>query len=606
MIAGSVIVVTLRSEQVSKIDLTLQGVIAVRNNLVKGKNVRHVLFEDTLTLWDSRESDEWRRASQQTTNDSSATNTNEMAALPRGEHNFAFELDLPKKGLYNSLEFERGSISYILRASYHRVGDSSPVLTSEKALSVICPLDVGTLPPPKPARLEVEVRKKKRQRGSIGVSLHMPRKGYLKGEMIPVKITVQHLKPIKSMTGVIVTLSRIYRVCGEGLEAQSFRKDLSQTISPLYTDPSTFSCTVSTNIRVPPDTFPTINGHHLISFQYCVEAVLDLAGKWNLQVSDLADHGALHNGFVDTDKLKEAKGVVSLWSEVVIGTMRSIDSATTAVTLSSSLDGTSVNRPSSVTYEPSTRSAGSTSDYVVLPVVGSSNTSHTPLSVTQLSRTSPQSTESSVSNYQIRYEEAGSSSIVTQTMTAENEKARMRQFEDALLPSAPPVPMDAAPVYTPELTPGPPPLPQHLEVDVPPGIPVPSYAHDESSVTASAPEYPVDGATYPVSDKLEAERARLQQLASMPLEGTGNGVVNASAPPFQQGTPSFTPQPACSLGSRTPTPPRRTSSLNHDDDDDDDDLYSSSVPPPSSSTTTSVVPSSPAPPRHASNNCTTP
>lgn len=61
--------------------------------------------------------------------------------------------------------------------------------------------------------------------------------GFLRGEMIPLKIKLHHYKPIQSSSGIIATLIRICRV-DNGPEApiQSFRKDLAQTIAPLYID----------------------------------------------------------------------------------------------------------------------------------------------------------------------------------------------------------------------------------------------------------------------------------------------------------------------------------------------------------------------------------
>lgn len=740
VVAGSVVVVTLKTERVARIDLSLQGIVQVRNNLVKGKSVRHVLFEGAVTLWGGEDNDleptESRRSNGASvggsgtrrgsrastalsdesigasstsagtgtgmapTNENASTDTDLSAngstdrgsnggsngafsghfngqstangrpqpsrtsssagrngpessnasvssintlngahtMLPRGEHNFAFELELPKRGLFSSLEFERGSISYVLRASYHRAGSSNGsstsnstsgstttgtnaatsfgttsitttngnsngagvgngnVLISEKALSVVCPLDVGVLPAPKPARLTVEVRKKKRQRGSIAVSMDMPRKGYLKGEMIPVRIAVQHLKPVKSMTGVIVTLSRISRVSGSGFEAQSFRKDLSQTISPLYTDPSTHACIVSTNIRIPADTFPTISGHQVLSFQYCIEAVLDLAGKWNLQASELADHGALHAGFVDTDKLKVARGVVSLWSEVVIGTSRSggdgIGSGALAGSSSRSVGSASdVAVPQSVAVHPIAAGPGTGPGAHVSGVPPSAVSL-----ASQLPRTSPQSTGSSVSNYHVRYEDS--------TTPSQDDKARMRQLEEALLPSAPP---EAAPVYTPSVAgpssaPGAPPPPVVTvppPVDGPDAPPAPTYAAQDALAFASAPEYPVDSVPYtsagPSSgvprDKLEAERERLEQMASMPqaeaapevpptdLAGdSGPSVPGPSAPPLPA---SASPAIGGSLVDEDPpsAPPAVSPApQSAAPDDDDDDLYTPTAP----------------------------
>lgn len=245
--------------------------------------------------------------------DSNTSTSSTSEELEIGEHRFAFILEIPQKGLYNSLEFERGSISYVVTAVAKRHGPL-PALHAKRVLQLVCPVDVARLPPPKPSTLSVEIQKRKKQQGIITTTLEVGRGGYLRGESFPVKISIQHVKCVKCLRGLVVTLCRFSKVTCNDDEPQSFRKDLSQTVSPLYTDPVTFSSTVSTTLRIPPDVFPTTKGHGLVSFNYCVEVVIDLAGKWDLE-EDRA-------GFLHTDRLKRNKGVVSLWTEVIIGTDR--------------------------------------------------------------------------------------------------------------------------------------------------------------------------------------------------------------------------------------------------------------------------------------------
>lgn len=116
--------------------------------------------------------------------------------------------------------------------------------------------------------------------------IQLPARGFLRGESIPVSLSINHVRPIRTPFGVVITLARISRVRVPGLEPQSFRKDLAQTVAPLYTDPINYTATISNRIKIPPETFPTTTGHPVVSFQYCLEAVIDLAGKWNLKISD--------------------------------------------------------------------------------------------------------------------------------------------------------------------------------------------------------------------------------------------------------------------------------------------------------------------------------
>lgn len=202
--------------------------------------------------------------------------------------------------------------------------------------------------------------------------------GCLRGDSIPVKVSVNHVKHIKSMNGVIVTLFRQARVdmhpaiplgptekslnpkyedyyprsktglgglslSGAG-SSHMFRKDLSQTVQPLIVDPGSLFSEVTVKVRVPEDAFPTISTvpGAMISFRYYVEVVVDIQGKLAPQErimagltgvtattmsgggDDLENErsgmGAAGMYMVDTAPVRRDKGVVSATFEVVIGT----------------------------------------------------------------------------------------------------------------------------------------------------------------------------------------------------------------------------------------------------------------------------------------------
>lgn len=153
----------------------------------------------------------------------------------------------------------------------------------------------------------------------ITATVELLKAGCLPGDMLPVKINVEHNRRMKSMHGIIVTLYRQGRVDysppislftadltkedAERLEREDyfprsrtglgglslssagscsvFRKDLSQAVAPLIIDPATLTANITTSVRVPEDVFPSIRTvpGGLISFKYYVEVVLDLGGK---------------------------------------------------------------------------------------------------------------------------------------------------------------------------------------------------------------------------------------------------------------------------------------------------------------------------------------
>ncbi|KAK9332349.1 hypothetical protein V1520DRAFT_272900, partial [Lipomyces starkeyi] len=323
-VSGVVVLDLPKPVRTVQLRLRLLGQLTIRNPLVKGSSFRHVLCHEEITYSSTLASSISSAAS--------TTSSSTTRRLPKGEHTFAFMFELPAKGLMTSLEFEKGSIVYMLTATHHRPGPFPPI-TCHKLLSLQCPLDIADLPPPKPSMLSVEIKKKsrRRERGTATAIVETPAVGCLRGAVIPVKITVRHVREVRNVTGVVITFLRISRVCAHELEPLSFRKDLVQTVAPLYIDSRTLTTTIMSNIRVPMDIFPTIDEYPLVAFKYCLEVVLDLSGKVELPMAQSVVHSPATDTtsnmasrpYVDTELLKRMKGVISLWTEIVVGTEKS-------------------------------------------------------------------------------------------------------------------------------------------------------------------------------------------------------------------------------------------------------------------------------------------
>lgn len=217
---------------------------------------------------------------------------------------------------------------------------------------------------------------------TITATIELLKSGCLPGDYLPLKISVQHTKAIKSMHGIIITFYRQGRIDSapplslfkdiKGKEADRlkheeyypksktglgglslssagstsvFRKDLSQTFAPLIVDPTTLSAHVTASVRVPEDCFPTISGvpGQMVNFKYQVEVVVDLGGKLAGQqrhvprigtVSLPSTYGSTGNrsegnasmlaafggSIVDTDHIRREKSVVACVFEVIVGT----------------------------------------------------------------------------------------------------------------------------------------------------------------------------------------------------------------------------------------------------------------------------------------------
>lgn len=217
---------------------------------------------------------------------------------------------------------------------------------------------------------------------TITASINVLKGAFLGGDQIPIRVTVNHNKHVRSLKGIIVTLYRQARVdmhpalpvaanskgdktkseeyypkSRTGLgglslssagSSHTFRKDLGQSFAPLFVDPRTLTADIKCSVRVPDDVFPTISNvpGAMISFKYYVEVVVDIQGKLTgldrmvsnagvvtVPTSTASTPGGLGRdeatsntfstwggNFVDTDGIRREKGVISSLFEVIVGT----------------------------------------------------------------------------------------------------------------------------------------------------------------------------------------------------------------------------------------------------------------------------------------------
>ncbi|KAF1942688.1 hypothetical protein EJ02DRAFT_401869 [Clathrospora elynae] len=386
--------------------------------------------------------------------------------LSEGVYHFNFELDFPSKGLPSSIDFERGTVSYMLTATFTRPTTISPTTSCDTKVHLVDMIDIAPIPEPKPRVISLEpisrrtrakpLRKRpatatngvlqtptgstapqirsipeistttdeseglrspapsdvsyESQRSSgnasgteygvrsvntvtdasfpqngnrttlkgktITATIDVLKGGFLRGDQIPIKVTVNHTKHIRSLKGIIITLYRQARVDmhpaltvvpnskGDktksedyypksrtglgGLSLSSagsshlFRKDLGQSFAPLFVDPRTLMAEVKCTVRVPDEAFPTISNvpGAMISFKYYVEVVVDIQGKLTGLDRMVANAGLVNvpssgggtddaasnmfstwgGTFIDTDQIRREKGIVCALFEVVIGT----------------------------------------------------------------------------------------------------------------------------------------------------------------------------------------------------------------------------------------------------------------------------------------------
>ncbi len=415
--------------------------------------------------------------------------------------------------------------------------------------------------------------------------------GCLPGDALGIKVSVDHIKAIKSMQGIIITLYRQCRIdthpaiplgpaesagrrryedyyprSRTGLgglslssagSSRAFRQDLAQTVAPLIIDPLSLTAVIKTHIQVPEHCFPTITcvPGSMISFKYCVEVVIDLRGKLpgqdrllnGLNMIDMPQYAygdpkisrvdgpdginfSATPGFnyLITDQIRRMKGVVFSMTEVVIGTR---DSARTGAKQRENSDSSEVgiDGASSIGHENEDRPRDLNSD-------GYDTSEYSQEQVT----------------WQQDLQSRDNDAYVAPPPEAEgpvDEKAQIRRAEQTLLPSAPPD--DSGSMSVTAVSPTAPfaydeeDFVHRYRLHLPaPAYGGPSFPSSTNTTSLSIvpqsrtlpTEVPAPNHVDCQDDKQELERQRLQALASSPQDHDHDHDTQAEA-----ATPRTTP-----------------------------------------------------------------
>jgi hypothetical protein len=177
--------------------------------------------------------------------------------LDEGVYRFDFEVQFPDDmDLPSSIDFERGTISYMLTATLTRPTTIAPVITHDQKIYLVERVDIAPLLPPMPRTITLEpvTRRIKPLKASaslpprtpnspareteppassiseysldsrvssslsdtpqklITATVELLKGACLRGDSFPVRISINHTKHIKSINGIIITLYRQARV----------------------------------------------------------------------------------------------------------------------------------------------------------------------------------------------------------------------------------------------------------------------------------------------------------------------------------------------------------------------------------------------------------
>lgn len=452
---------------------------------------------------------------------------------------------------------------------------------------------------------------------TITAKAEVLRAGVLPGDTLPIKVTINHSKQVRSAQGIIITLYRqgridlhpaipigptgagkkpVYEDCyprsrtglggltlGTSRTSSTFRKDLSQTFAPLIVDPVNMTAVVKTSIRVPEDAFPTITRvpGAMINFRYYVEVVVDLRGKitspdrfiprFNMVSggSTFSPSGQILNpadangsaitanwagNILDTDQIRREKGVISVAFEVVVGTHDSQRGQTNA-------ERTLSNGAESMVNEPHP-----TPSVIVNPVDGEEwpEASLMPNAHGEYGEYGEYGAHEEYDydydyglpdepwseypeDYMQPFPPVGPMAAHPEVEEPEDEKARVRQHEEALLPSRPPGEDEAGSSNAEVEAPTAPVLPddhhlqdyEHVHSPGTNGVPHPVQSEESLQTIVvnghgAGPSEP----SAPSEDKQELERQRLMYEASAPSapppEEPNESGEGPSAPTFDE------------------------------------------------------------------------
>ncbi|KAL8854277.1 MAG: hypothetical protein Q9221_000991 [Calogaya cf. arnoldii] len=586
--------------------------------------------------------------------------------LATGLYKFNFDLELPKRNLPSSIDFQHGSISYMLSATLTRPTTLSPTSKCERIITVKETIDVSLLSQPIPRIIPLDwVQRKSRRpktpvvnrssgnldevrahqiqasippssavseasdefpqspsvsdvshvstvssgkidadRGSTSLKRHisangdghsmtssdeamlnptatvkMLQSGCLPGDIVSVKVSINHGKHYKNPQGIILTL---YREChidlhpaiplgswqdGKkqqyedyyprsrtglgGLSLSSagssrvFRQDINQKTTALYVDRQTLAADIKASVPVPEGVFPTISSvpGAMIDFKYYLETIIDLRGKSAIQerilprlsmVNPVTSCGPVESrfspeegydtfrppfnsgfSFFETSQMRRDKGVVTHVSEIVVGTTDSNRS-----------------RP---------KKEGHNEDYIHPPRGSYEGRNSVTESVTYdgwpesgPSHPHGESVDQSFNGYpedSDTVDFAPAHDISPPEVEDQvDEKTRLRRAEELLLPSSPPQENGGEPSWRDDIV-RQPTAPVPFDQDVlpefdPPGPSAPAYYRSTTTFAKNAgasTSQSLDGAGErvnlshgPIEDKQELERRRLQAQVSSP------------------------------------------------------------------------------------------
>ncbi|TQS35253.1 hypothetical protein Golomagni_04332 [Golovinomyces magnicellulatus] len=166
IVKGTVVVTSLKPIRITHLTVCLHGFVRV----FKSPNCSNEPFVDPglTTSHDVRKSQYFGNGHASIFKDE-VTLCGE-GRLDAGIYEFKFELIFPSKGLPTSIDFERGTISYLITATITRPTSINATSSCDRKISLVEKIDIGPMLPPKPRVITLTSIKRKTKRKRSGRS----------------------------------------------------------------------------------------------------------------------------------------------------------------------------------------------------------------------------------------------------------------------------------------------------------------------------------------------------------------------------------------------------------------------------------------------------
>ncbi|RIA95781.1 hypothetical protein C1645_756746 [Glomus cerebriforme] len=204
-----------------------------------------------------------------------------MQALSKYFSSFFIQLDGPAREYFPGEEFSGYAIIYTLKASLQTVSWLTekflPKCSTE--IKILDDINISNFPPPVVRPFQIEVKGKKKRRGFAHINIEISKGAIMRGQIVPIRIHIKHIAPIKNLEGVLVALYKRTKILTKYGKEETTRKVICSTISPILIDPDTLETIINTKITVPNKVPPTINNAKYLYVSYSIEINVDLTIK---------------------------------------------------------------------------------------------------------------------------------------------------------------------------------------------------------------------------------------------------------------------------------------------------------------------------------------